>query len=102
MMNTRNMEIQVLGDKNGNLIQFGGRECSIQRRNQKVVEEAPSPLLEAKTRQKIGQQAVALAKAVGYDSAGTVEFVAGQDKSFYFLEMNTRLQVEHPVTELVT
>ena len=77
-------------------------ECSIQRRNQKVLEEAPSPLLDEATRARMGEQAVALAKAVGYDSAGTVEFVAGQDKSFFFLEMNTRLQVEHPVTELVT
>src|SRR6201993_1854982 len=98
----RHVEIQVLGDKHGNVIHLGERECSIQRRNQKVVEEAPSPLLDAKTREQMGKQAVALAKAVGYDSAGTVEFVAGQDKSFYFLEMNTRLQVEHPVTELVT
>jgi propionyl-CoA carboxylase alpha chain len=93
---------QVLGDKHGNVIHLGERECTIQRRNQKVVEEAPSPLLDAATRKKMGEQAVALAKAVGYDSAGTVEFVAAQDKSFYFLEMNTRLQVEHPVTELVT
>src|SRR3954464_10084547 len=98
----RHIEIQVLGDKHGNVIHLGERECSIQRRNQKIVEEAPSPLLDAATRARMGAQAVALAKAVGYDSAGTVEFVAGQDKSFYFLEMNTRLQVEHPVTELIT
>ncbi|UAL08982.1 acetyl/propionyl/methylcrotonyl-CoA carboxylase subunit alpha [Caulobacter segnis] len=98
----RHIEIQVLGDKHGNVVHLFERECSIQRRNQKVIEEAPSPLLDEATRAAMGAQAVALAKAVKYDSAGTVEFVAGQDKSFFFLEMNTRLQVEHPVTELIT
>ncbi|WP_036282352.1 acetyl/propionyl/methylcrotonyl-CoA carboxylase subunit alpha [Methylocystis sp. ATCC 49242] len=102
IVNPRHIEIQVLGDKHGNVIHLNERECSIQRRNQKVIEEAPSPLLDEKTRAEMGAQAIALAKAVDYDSAGTVEFVAGQDKSFYFLEMNTRLQVEHPVTELIT
>ena len=98
----RHIEIQVLGDKHGNVVHLFERECSIQRRNQKVIEEAPSPLLDEATRAAMGAQAVALAKAVQYDSAGTVEFVAGQDRSFFFLEMNTRLQVEHPVTELIT
>lgn len=98
----RHIEIQVLGDKHGNVIHLGERECSIQRRNQKIVEEAPSPLVDHAMRERMGAQAVALAKAAGYDSAGTVEFIAGQDRQFYFLEMNTRLQVEHPVTELVT
>src|SRR6185437_6930314 len=100
--NARHVEIQILGDKHGNVIHLGERECSIQRRNQKVVEEAPSPVLDGATRSAMGSQAVALAQAVGYDSAGTVEFVVTDDRSFYFLEMNTRLQVEHPVTELVT
>jgi propionyl-CoA carboxylase alpha chain len=98
----RHIEVQVLGDAQGNVVFLHERECSIQRRHQKVIEEAPSPFISDDTRQKMGAQAVALAKAVKYQSAGTVEFVVGADQSFYFLEMNTRLQVEHPVTECIT
>jgi propionyl-CoA carboxylase alpha chain len=98
----RHIEIQLIGDQHGNVLWVNERECSIQRRNQKVIEEAPSPFLDAATRKAMGEQSVALAKAVGYFSAGTVEFIVDRDRNFYFLEMNTRLQVEHPVTELIT
>ena len=98
----RHIEIQILGDSHGNVVYLNERECSIQRRHQKVIEEAPSPFISEQTRKAMGEQAVALAKAVKYQSAGTVEFVVGKNQDFYFLEMNTRLQVEHPVTECIT
>jgi propionyl-CoA carboxylase alpha chain len=98
----RHIEIQIMADRHGNVVYLNERECSLQRRHQKVIEEAPSPFIDAATREQMGSQAVALAKAVNYESAGTVEFIVDKDRNFYFLEMNTRLQVEHPVTELIT
>lgn len=100
--NPRHIEMQILADKHGNAIWLNERECSIQRRNQKVIEEAPSSFVDPDMRRRMGEQAVQLALAVGYDSAGTVEFLVDSKKNFYFLEMNTRLQVEHPITEEIT
>ncbi len=100
--NPKHIEFQILGDKQGNVIHLGERECSIQRKHQKLLEEAPSCALDEKLRKKMGKMAVQIAKAVNYHSAGTVEFLLDSDKNFYFMEMNTRIQVEHPVTEIIT
>jgi acetyl-CoA carboxylase biotin carboxylase subunit len=98
----RHIEIQILADEHGNIVHLGERECSIQRRHQKILEESPSPVVDKKMRQRMGEAAIKLAKAIGYNSLGTVEFLVDKDKNFYFIEMNTRIQVEHPVTEMVT
>src|SRR5262249_41086332 len=99
--NPRHIEIQLMGDQFGNMVYLAERECSLQRRHQKVIEECPSPMMDCSLRRKMGETAVSIARAAGYYNAGTIEFLVDQDRNFYFLEMNTRLQVEHPVTELV-
>src|SRR5699024_7000839 len=99
---TRHIEIQLLADKQGNVIHLFDRECSIQRRNQKVIEEAPSPFISHKTRDKMGKVAIKAAKEIAYENAGTIEFLVDENEEFYFLEMNTRIQVEHPITEEIT